>query len=152
MMKKIFVGIAILFLVHSSISAQQRGQRAANQEKIQAFKVSFFTEKLQLSPAEAEKFWPLFNQFEKDKKALRSKYDKKGSRIELLSDNEVKDYILRQMEKEQEMIDLRKGYIMDFMDVLPIRKVAMLQRIDREYKKAILDEIRNRRQGRKAGN
>jgi len=34
-------------------------------EKIESFRIAYFTEKLDLSPAEAETFWPLYNEYRK---------------------------------------------------------------------------------------
>ena len=62
-----------------------------------------------------------------------------------------RDYILNHLEMEDELVRMRKGYIMQFMDMLPVRKVAMLQRIDKEFKKALLQEMRKRRQDRRGG-
>ena len=150
-MKNIFFVIALILMSFSTIYAQQGNFRAERQERIEAYRVAFFTEKLQLSPEESKRFWPLFNQFETRQDGLREKYDLKGKRLELLSDAEVKDHILNQLEMEDEMVKLRKDYMMRFMEVLPIRKVAMLQWVDREFKKELRKEIRERRQG-KSGN
>ena len=147
-MNKILLGIALVLASFTVANAQQGNMRAARQERIEAFKTAFFTERLQLTQEESKNFWPLFNQFEKQQDNLKDKYDLKRKRLELLSDTEVKEYILNQLEMEDELVKLRKDYIMRFMDVLPVRKVAMLQRIDREFKKELLKEIRERRQGK----
>ena len=147
-MKKVILGMALMLLSLSAINAQQGNRRTERQEKIEAFRIAFFTEKLQLTSQESKNFWPLFNQFEKQQDGLREKYDLKGKRLELLTDAEVKGHILNQLEMEDEMVKLRKDYTMRFMEVLPVRKVAMLQRIEREFKKELLKEIRERRQNR----
>ena len=151
-MKKVFLGTALLLLFSLVANAQRGSMRAERQERIEAFKIAFFTEKLQLTPDESKAFWPLFNQYEDRQDALQKKYDLKGKRLELLSDEEVKGHVMKQLEMEDEMVKLRKDYIMQFMDVLPVRKVAMLQRINREFKKALLQEIRKRKQGNRSGN
>lgn len=129
-------------------NAQRGNMRAERQEQIDAFKIAFFTEKLQLTTEESKAFWPLFNEFEERQDALQEKYDLRGKRLELLSDDEVKGHIMDQLEMEDELVKLRRDYTMKFMEVLPIRKVAMLQRINREFKKALLEEIRKRRRER----
>ena len=139
-----------LFAIHSN--AQRDGMRAERQERIEAFKIAFFTEKLQLTPDESKIFWPLYNEFEQKREGLMDKYELKGKKLELLSDAEVKAHILTHLEMEQELVKMRKDYIMQFMEVLPVRKVAMLQRIDKEFKKTLLQEMRKRRQERRGGN
>lgn len=148
-MKKIFLATAFLLMLVTFAHAQKEGKKAERKERIEAFKIAFFTEKLQLSPSESKDFWPLYNEFESKRDELRDKYELKGKRLELLSDAEVKDYIMNRLDMEQELVKMQKNYILQFMEVMPVRKVAMLQRIDREYKKTLLQEIRKRRQERR---
>lgn len=124
----------------------QRGERA--QEKMEAFKIAFFTERLQLSQDESKAFWPLFNQFENERDALKDKFDLEGQKLELMSDKDVEAAIMQHIEMEEQLVKLRRDYVRRFMEVLPVRKVAMLQRIDTEFKRALLEEIKKRREER----
>ena len=150
-MKKVFLGAVLLLLFFSTTYAQQGRMGQQRKERIESYRIAYFTEKLQLTPDESKDFWPLFNQFEEDQKALRAKYNLKGQKIELLSDTEVKDFIMNQLEMESEQTKLKKDYILQMMEVLPIRKVAMLQRVNREFKKELLRELRERRQQNRGG-
>ena len=58
-MKKIFITLLIIMFGLSNLVAQ--GER---REKLKAYKTAFITEKLELTPAEAEKFWPVYNNYE----------------------------------------------------------------------------------------
>lgn len=147
-MKKLCIVLAVFAAVSTSAAAQV-GPRA--QEKIEAFKIGFFTEKLQLTTEESKAFWPLFNQFENDREALKEKYDLDGKKLELLSDKDVESAILQHLDMEDQLVKLRRDYTKRFMEVLPIRKVAMLQRIDTEFKRALLEEIKKRRENRQNG-
>ncbi len=129
-----------------SAALAQPGQRA--QEKMEAFKIAFFTERLQLSPDESKAFWPLFNQFENERDALKDKFDLEGQKLELMSDKDVEAAIMQHIEMEEQLVKLRRDYVRRFMEVLPVRKVAMLQRIDTEFKRALLEEIKKRREER----
>ena len=150
-MKKL--SFAILFmLAFVAVSMAQPGQRGEKaQEKIEAFKIAFFTEKLQLTPDESKAFWPLYNQFENERDAMKDKFDLDGQRFELLADKEVEAAIMQHFDMEEQMVKLRRDYVRRFMEVLPIRKVAMLQRIDNDFKRALLEEIKKRRDARQGG-
>ncbi len=150
-MKKLIVTTLFLFAVLAASVAQpgQRGERA--QEKIEAFRIAFFTEKLQLTPEESKTFWPLYNQFENERDALKNKFDLDGQRFELLSDKDVEAAIMQHIDMEEQMVKLRRDYVRRFMEVLPVRKVAMLQRIDNDFKRALLEEIKKRRENRQDG-
>ena len=127
----------------------QRGERV--QEKMEAFKIAFFTEKLQLTPDESKVFWPIYNQFENERDALKDRFDLDNQKLELISDKDVEAAILQHIEMEEQLVKLRRDYVRRFMEVLPVRKVAMLQRIDTEFKRALLEEIKKRREARQGG-
>lgn len=150
-MKKL--SFAIVFLAAFAMAAQaqpgQRGERV--QEKMEAFKIAFFTEKLQLTPDESKVFWPIYNQFENERDALKDKFDLDNQKLELMSDKDVEAAILQHIEMEEQLVKLRRDYVRRFMEVLPVRKVAMLQRIDTEFKRALLEEIKKRREARQGG-
>jgi hypothetical protein len=150
-MKKLIVTALFLLAVVAANFAQpgQRGERA--QEKIEAFRIAFFTEKLQLTPEESKTFWPLYNQFENERETLKNKFDLDGQRFELLSDKDVEAAIMQHIDMEEQMVKLRRDYVRRFMEVLPVRKVAMLQRIDNDFKRALLEEIKKRRENRQDG-
>ena len=61
-----FIGVFIL--VSYPAFSQNRFRRGQNfQDRIKAQKIAFFTEKIQLTVQEAERFWPVYNEFENDK-------------------------------------------------------------------------------------
>jgi hypothetical protein len=48
------------------------GGAGANREDIESMKIAYLTKKLDLTPDEAKKFWPVFNQFSEELKNVRS--------------------------------------------------------------------------------
>lgn len=145
--------MTMLFLfAFGYIGMAQPGQRGEKkQEKIEAFKIAFFTERLQLTPEESKAFWPIFDQFENERDDLKDKYDLDNQKLELMSDKDVEAAIMQHMDMEDQLVKLRRDYTRRFMEVLPVRKVAMLQRIDNDFKRALLEEIKKRREARQGG-
>lgn len=50
-------------------------------EELKAMKISYLTEKLSLTPREAEQFWPIYNEFE-DKKNRTKKVSKRQNKYQ----------------------------------------------------------------------
>jgi hypothetical protein len=48
-------------------------------EKVAAARIAYITEKLDLTPETAQKFWPLFNELESKRKGYRSQMKKLGT-------------------------------------------------------------------------
>ena len=142
MKKKILGLVFCLFLTALVVNAQ--GNKERINEKIEARKVAFITKKLELTTEEAQQFWPLYNEFEKEKQTITKQY--RGNRsFNLMSDEELIVHINNQFEKEARLLALKKDYFTQMQSVLPIRKVAMLPRVEKRFKEWILEQIKNRR-------
>ena len=64
-----------------AITLNTFGQRKERHERIQALKVAFITEKLELTPEEAQQFWPVFNAIEKQKEKESSQFREVSSKF-----------------------------------------------------------------------
>lgn len=143
-MEKIFFAFLLLFSL-TQVEAQQ------GKERIEAFKAAFFTEQLELSSQEARDFWPVYDEYEAEKEALKSQY-KRNRKIELLSDAEVENYLIQQFEFEEKQLAVKRKYFERFKEILPIRKVARLNKTERAFKQKLLQLMKERRQQRKRNN
>jgi len=97
-------------------------------EKLELFKIQFITKKLDLTPAEAEKFWPLYNE---QKDASRN-----------LMQTAKEDEIAFQ----EAMLVIRKKFKKDLMPILKTEeRVNLALKVDRE----LLNKMRNEMMRRK---
>jgi hypothetical protein len=97
-------------------------------EKLELFKIQFITKKLDLTPAEAEKFWPLYNEQKDASQKLMQ--EKKEDEIEF----------------QEAMLVIRKKFKKDLMPVLKTEeRVNLALKVDRE----LLNKMRNEMMRRK---
>ena len=61
MKTKILASLTMVLAVASSLFAQPEKKK----EDIKAMKIGFITNELNLTPDEAQKFWPVYNEFQK---------------------------------------------------------------------------------------
>lgn len=146
-MSKYLLTTCVLLLLSMALDAQppdrvRNGEQ--RREKVESFRIAFFTEKLQLTPQESQAFWPVFNEYEAKREAIRKDLDE-APHLELMSDDAVVKFLDDTEAAEDALFALRKEYQQAFRRVLPLRKVAMLHGIEREFKLALLQEIRERR-------
>ena len=119
-----------------------------NADRIAALKVSFITERLSLTTDEAQAFWPLFNEFEAERKELREQY--KGDerqRLEFMTDDEAEKKIADELNFEQQNLDLTKKYVAQFKEILPVKKVAVLLSLEKNFSRYLLDKLKNKGNG-----
>lgn len=140
-MKHLLIILILSFLMPSSIQAQNK------KDEIQAKRVEFITRKLDLTPEEAQKFWPVQNEY--DKKRLELRKEKKALRpstsLDEMSDKEVSDLLDKKIALDQKGVDLDKTYLSKFKSVLPIKKVAKLQVAEEQFKKELIKQLKENR-------
>ena len=143
--------LVIIFALQSTAQPHQRGRE--HREKIRAHKIGFLTEKLDLSPEEAQKFWPLYNELEAERQSLQEEFVDEGfgkeRKVETMSDEELDEMILQRLEQEKAMVDLKIEYYDKFKDILPVRKVFLLYRSELEFRKMLIERLRPAKPTRK---
>jgi hypothetical protein len=118
-MKKIILALLIL----SSGAYAQSGKH----EKIKALKTAYITEKLALTPKEAEAFWPVYNHFDDKLHDLRKQqrseiFKKLRGGIENLSDAEANALIDKGLSLESQQLELQKQMITGLRKVISPKK------------------------------
>lgn len=145
---------AILCLFTTLLIAQPQRMRQGQgmedrKENIEAMKIAFLTRKLDLTPEEAKKFWPVYNGFTDEIKKLRE--DRRGrmrdarDEFEKMNDKDVEKLIDGEIIFRQQELDVVKKYHGQFKEVLPMKKVALLYRAEEEFKKELIERIKDRR-------
>jgi hypothetical protein len=120
-------------------------------EKVEALKRSYFSEKLELTPTEAEKFWPIYNEFSKKEDALRKakKGDKKKGEEPKLNEKEALAEIDRVAQNNKEHIDLESQFLKDCLPVLGPDRTMRLVRLEHEFQRELLQHMREKKEGAK---
>lgn len=117
-------------------------------QKMDALKIAFITEKLDLTSKEAEIFWPVFNRYDKEVRVIRKK-ERESSRAYAQkaggTDQEADKFLTEQLALKQQEVDLLKKYIPEFKKVLPLPKVARLLSLEQEFKMQLLHKLKDRR-------
>jgi len=144
-MKKIF-GIISLFLLLSFNTYAQPPEDM--REHIDAIRVAYITGKLALTPEESQAFWAVYNQYDAERKALKKSL-KRPRDFAILSDAEMEALILKRFEIEEQELALKRSYFPKLKEVLPIKKLARLPIIEREFKKELVRSMGERGERRK---
>ncbi|MBI1183368.1 hypothetical protein GC194_03805 [bacterium] len=138
--------IFLVLTFFSCMAAIAQPPMEANKEAARSLKVGIYTNVLNLTPAEAEKFWPLFNEFESKMDKIKNREFEIRSKIEgafaTISDEELEKLIDEMMDLQKQETDLLVSYYEKYKKVLPIKKVALIHRAEMMYKRALLEKMR----------
>lgn len=127
----------------------------SRKEKVESMRIAFLTQKLDLTPDEAQKFWPVYNEFQKKRTDIRKKRreDTKNAKenFDSLSDKQIESIVDGEMAFRQMNLDLEKEYHAKFKSVLPIKKVAKLYRAEDMFARHLLEQISGKEKGAHGG-
>ena len=113
------------FLILSGFSI-----RAQNGNRLEALKIAYITNKMDLSPEEAQKFWPIYNQYAAELKAARQEAARNNENEIVLDENQLK---------------IRKKYNTQFNQVLSAEKVNTFFKSEKEFGVFVQKEMERRR-------
>jgi hypothetical protein len=137
------LSLAIIMTLTINYGYSQKGpDKQKKKEMIETQKVSFITKYLDLTTTEAEKFWPVYNEFIAKKQELINKHkgNKINKKIDEMTDKEAETLVNQQIIEAQELLDLKKTYLMKYKEVLPMKKLAKLTEAENEFKKYLLKQ------------
>lgn len=139
----------LLWLCGSFLSLQAQDTKQSRQdryEKIQNYKISFLTSKLDLSTEQAQKFWPLYNQYEAERNKLRHQTRiTKGEKLAAVPEQEIREKLRARLAAQQNLLDLDKLYMDRFLRVITARQLAMLYRSEEEFPRILLEKLHSER-------
>lgn len=120
-------------------------------QEIKSQKVAFLTQRMDLTPEEAQKFWPIYNAYDKEIEACRK--EMRDGRKALKKDDEVTEAeasaaIDRELSGRQRELDIRKKYAAEFKKAIGAIKTLRLAKAERDFNKELLGRIRERMQER----
>ncbi|MBK9736240.1 MAG: hypothetical protein IPO92_15275 [Saprospiraceae bacterium] len=138
--------LLILFgsLSHSGLAQDKFKDRI--KDKVKSQKVAFITQKLDLTEEEAQKFWPVYNAYQSDVAALKASLDLNPRRD--MSDKEAEDMMYAMLDGRSKEIDIQKRYIQKMKSAIPTRKIAMLFKVEREFREELISKIKEKRRNR----
>ena len=144
--------LAFILLITTTLSFSQNGRLLKQKkEQVKSIKVAYITNELNLTPEEATKFWPLYNEFEeKQNQIRREKLKAHLNRIDNadfdnLSEKEANTLLAQMESSEDELHLLRKKFIANLKNVLPATKILKLKKAEDGFNKKLLQQIRDKR-------
>lgn len=147
-MKKIT--LIILCLVMAAFAFAQTPESDHNErwEKYRAEKVAFLTTNLELTPNEAQRFWPVYNQLEKERweiqKQRREIEEKVQEAEESMPDAKIKQLTRDFAGNLKREADMLASYNEKFLDVLPAYKVLKLYKYENEFRMYMIKKYRDK--------
>lgn len=147
-MKKIITCLFFSFTLGFTSFAQEKNE---SREKIKALKIAYLTEQLALTSSEAEKFWPIYNAFDKEQHDLRNKqrYEMRKSlrnekAVDEIDEKEAERLINLKLTTDKQLHESEKEFIQKITGIISYKKIIKLQMAEMEFGRKLLKKYHQR--------
>lgn len=145
-MKRILIVLFILTAVMMPRELKSQGQ---DFERIQSYKIALFTRRLNLTPAEAEKFWPVYNEYDGKRIKLQQQ---RAETIRTVNQNErrMSDADLLKAADRLVALQVEEAMLTESLhkrlkEILPPAKVIRVYQAENMLRNQLLNELRDQR-------
>ena len=142
-MKRVSI-ILMLFFISFGVFAQNRDAM----KKIESARIALITERLGLSPAQAEKFWPVYREYNLERKEIRQEFRKARQKVDMknLTEEQSKLLVQKSIETKQKELNLEKEYSRRLSDVISTKQLFKLNSAEKDFQQMLLKRIQDQRQ------
>ena len=144
---RLFAAMTALALFSMTAMAQPKGNW---QERIKSEKIAFITTELELTPEEAQVFWPVYNQIEKktqdSQQAVKTTYRAliEALKSDTATEKEIDKLLDEYLAAKLALKNIGKDDVTKFRKVLPGKKVAKLYVAEENFRR---NHLRNMKGG-----
>lgn len=144
-MKKILT--FALIIVGFTVIAQNKNQQDAK-SKLEAARIALITDRLGLTPEQAQQFWPIYNEYAEQRRAIQQEFreSRKGLDMENLSEEQGQAMVRARMQGKQKQLDLETRYSERLMNVINTRQLMSLKKAEDDFRGMIIRRLEQRRQ------
>ncbi len=152
---RIAVCLALLCIAPMGLKAQEtqndskKHNREEHDDKIDKLRIAFITTELDLTTAEAEKFWPVYNEMDNKLKELR-KAERAIERevrdsLETMTNEEAKQKRTALFENHEKEHTIRKEYAEKISKIIGDKRALKLLSLEHEFRRELLERLREER-------
>lgn len=139
-----------LFIIFVFAAVLCKAQDPEAMKRIESARIALITERLKLTPEQAEKFWPLYREYTDKREELRKEFmearrDAGGGK---LSEEESKKLLNKGLELKERQLELEKRYTERLNRVISTQQILQLRRAEDDFRQMLLDRIERRREER----
>lgn len=115
------------------------------QERIKTLRIAYISDKLGLTPEQAEKFWPVYQEYSDKRRALVQEF--REARKDSKQDDPAKqeELVKLGLALKQKELDLEKDYSGRLLKIITAQQILNLRKAEGDFQRIILQQIQQRR-------
>ena len=145
-MKNIILTIAAL-VCFSVASSANTGWENEWKERFKSEKIAFLTMEMNITPAEAQAFWPIYNEIEQKKDEALGQviktYKALNTAVEQNNQSEVEKCLTAYLKAQETLREIESKAAEQYKAVLPVEKVAKLYIGEEKFRRQNIRKLQN---------
>jgi hypothetical protein len=123
--------------------AQGRVRPGGRISQLDNAKIAFITSRLTLTQDEAQRFWPMYNDFVAKRRELNrsARLLRRDAGSAGLTDAQLRDNFTQEFALRQQQLNLEKDYFDKAQKVLNLHQIAQLYQAERDFTKEVLKRV-----------
>ncbi len=102
-----------------------------NSSRVDALKIAYITKEMNLTESEAQRFWPIYNDYSDELRTARRERRNNGN-----------------LDSEEKILNIRRKYETAFTRALDSEKTARFFKAEKDFRKYAVEELKERRSRR----
>jgi hypothetical protein len=143
----ILSGISVIAFAQADEDLPQQPIDPKARERVEAARIALITNRLALTPEQAEKFWPIYREFTEKRLALRQEFRQQQQIIDPSNPDPKKQQELINfgLQLKQKDLDLEKDYSSRILSVINAQQLLNLRKAEQDFRQLILNQLQQRR-------
>ena len=129
-MKQVISVLVILCWLTPPLQSQPRPQGQGDAGLLESYKIGWLTRRLALTPDEAQKFWPIYEQYSKEVRQAYQVFRNDKNEIQL----------------EESLLNIKKKYSVEFLKAIKPGKINDFFLAEKEFNEMVRREMIRRQQ------
>lgn len=156
MKKVISVWAAILVLSTAAFAQKEQDKKSGKQndwrERVRAEQVAFITTELDLTEAEAQAFWPVYNEVQASRRQAFKASGEAFKALQAGAESDKADALLDAYIKSKKAAEsIETDALARYKKVLPVSKVAKLALAEEKFRHQQIGKLGGREEGKRPG-
>ena len=138
--------LAVLLAAAPAAQAQAQpglnGRPGKRLAQLENAKIAFITNRVSFTQEQAQKFWPLYNEFSDRRRELnRAGRLLRREVTDGMTDQQIRENYTQSFALRQQELNLEKEYFEKFQKVISLRQVAQLYLAERDFTKEVIKRV-----------
>ena len=139
-MKYIF---SLLLFFSSSLTLAQDPEAM---KKVEAARIGIITERLGLTPEQAEQFWPIYREFSENRRGIREEMRdfRRNFDPATATEEQNKEMVELNLRLKERELALEKEYTEKLLSVITTRQLVSLRQAEDDFRRMVIQQLERR--------